>query len=149
MFDYSDEETIAIWKRVKYYVDTDKIMGTSSDDVARQLEKEMKQVVTPKGKKGSMDRLVKAGFIQRLLKVDRVAEKLIVAKPKVKPKRKPRKPKVRVPRKRKQSKKQVRATSRYWKTIKKRMDKMNQPYNEALAWYQEKRKTKSAKEIRA
>jgi len=73
---YSDDEVESIWKRQKSYIDPSKFDAKDSDDLARQIEEEMKKAGKVSGKKGDMQRLIDAGFARRVVKIQSLRESL-------------------------------------------------------------------------
>jgi len=85
MDSYSDDEIESIWKRVKRQINVDKIKGRTPEDLAVEIEKEMSRAGDT-GKQGSLGNLSRAGFSDRVTRIDRVVQEFKEPLPGIKPK---------------------------------------------------------------
>ena len=85
MDNYSEGEIESIWKRVKRQINVDKIKARTPEDLAVEIEKEMLRAGDT-GKQGSLGNLLRAGFSDRVIRIDSVVQEFREPLPGVKPK---------------------------------------------------------------
>jgi hypothetical protein len=71
----SDKEIESIWQRMKRYIDTNRIKGESQEEILQNIEDFLKASSTRESR-GSMDRLLNKGFMERLPEVKSIQTEL-------------------------------------------------------------------------